>query len=897
MNNHYTYFMNVTQVGKSPCFEKHSQRLFWVILFVLAQVDVWAGGIRGVVKTIKGEPLAYAAVAIKGTNIGTMANAEGRYELTLDAGKYDVVFQYLGFKNTLKTIEVGSGFVTLDAVLEEQALNLGEVRVGSNKEDAAYTIMRRAIAKSRFHALQVDAYNARAYIKFTAVATKIPKLIEKMADLEKQGVKQGRPLINESVTEVSFKQPNVYKQRVISTRNSLDNGAPSPNQFFMSSFYSPEVGGVVSPLSPKAFSYYKFEYLGSFEEAGMEINKIKVIPRAYGEGVFKGQIYIIENTWAIHSLRLTTVVQAMQAFDLEMTQVYTPLQGVWMPSHQQYFFKGSFLGIEGEAKYVVSVRYNSLKVNPAFREEVKVLDEKFDKPSTNLSKSDLRTKKLNDLAKEQKEIGTKQLRQMMKEYEKQERKQRKANKEDVNVVRNDSIVVDSMANKRDDAFWNDIRTIPLTNIETQSYQYSDSIRVVKELKVKVDSTKAKKDSSQVSFSNILLGNTYKLSKKWSLSHETPLGAGNATYNTVEGYTLVGLLNLRYRPNKDNSFYISPLGRYALGRKVFSGTVSAGWNGLRRGVSVTGGQYVAQFNANNPITPIMNTITSLFFEQNFMKIYEKHFGRIDFYYNRVADVLNFSGNVEWAERNTLKNWENAKPWVDWKKRDFTPNAPALANQEPNVILPHSALLLNLALAWRPGQKYLIRNGQKRYLFNNNPTLTLRYAKGLAIGNSDVNFDRLELNLRQNVETGIRSELHYDLTAGAFLNDQSVYVMDYKHFMGNEFFLQMGDAYRTFRALPYYQHSTRQRYLEAHVVNESRRLLLTRIPLVRMAGLKENLMLHYLHTPSLRHYAEVGYGLDGLLAPFPLFRVEVVSIFENFKYQDTVFRVGTTLKFGN
>jgi hypothetical protein len=69
------------------------------------------------------------------------------------------------------------------------------------------------------------------------------------------------------------------------------------------------------------------------------------------------------------------------------------------------------------------------------------------------------------------------------------------------------------------------------------------------------------------------------------------------------------------------------------------------------------------------------------------------------------------------------------------------------------------------------------------------------------------------------------------------------------------------------------------------------------LVRLAGLKENLMVHYLHTPTAQHYTEVGYALDGLLTPFPFFRIEGVAVFQNFKYERTVFRIGTTLKFGN
>jgi len=869
-----------------------------LLLLCLSATYTFAGGIKGIVKTTKGEPLPYAAIAIKGTNIGTMANAEGRYELTLNAGRYEVVFQYLGFKNLTKTIEIGADFKILDVTLEEQALQINEVQIGSKSEDPAYTIMRRAIAKARFHALQVESYNARAYIKTTGVATKIPFFAKK--SLKKEGFEEGVPVLNESVNDITFRQPNNYQQKVISTRNSLDNSAPSPNGFILFSFYDPG-REIVSPLSPKAFGYYKFEYEGSFREGDLEVNRIKVIPRAYGEGVYKGQIYIIENTWALHSVNLQTITQGL---DVVIKQVFNPIQSVWMPTNFQIGFGGSMMGFAGEFKYVISMNYKNLKVNPAFKESVVVLDEKFEKPEA-ISKKDLRTKKLNELAAQQKEVSTKQLRKMVKEYEKRDKDERKAKNEDINVVRNDSVTVDSMANKRSDAFWNEIRTIPLTPLETKSYQRFDSVRVVKQIKIKADSSKAKKDSTKLSFMSFLTGRTFKLSKNWKLDYEGPVNPQNVTYNTVDGYVVESSLNFRRSFNKDNSFYIKSLGRYAFGRTVFSGTVATGWQGRRRGVSLTGGRYVSQFNANNPVNPGLNSSATTLFENNVMKIYEKDFGKLSFYYTRLADVLSLSGSLEYARRYELENLENARSWIQWKRFEFTPNAPF--NQEYSNSLnakqsfyrfePHEALTLNLAATWRPGQQYRLYNGRKRYLNNKNPSLTLHYAKGIpTVANSIADYDLVELKIRHDLKTGVQSELHYSATVGTFLNNRNAFLMDYKHFMGNETFIQYGDAFTSFRALPYYRYSTSERFLEAHIVNESRRLLLTRIPLIRLAGLKENLMIHYLTTPTLHHYTEIGYGLDGLIPSFPFFRLEGVAVFENFKYQRTVFRIGTTLKFG-
>lgn len=874
--------------------------VYRVLFFLLWGASAFAGGIRGIVKTAKGEPLAYAAVAVRGTNLGTMANADGRYELALQPGRYEIVFQYLGFKSIIKTIEVTADFQSLDATLEEQALNINEVKIGSKSEDPAYTIMRRAIAKSRFHALQISSYSARAYIKTTGIATKIPFFAEKA--LKKEGIEEGRPILNESVNEITFRQPNNYQQRVISTRNSLDNSAPSPNAFVLASFYDPTVGDAVSPLSPKAFGYYKFEYEGSFREGDLEVNRIKVIPRSYGEGVFKGQIYIIENTWAIHSLNLQTTVQSL---DVDVKQVFTPVQQVWMPTNLQFRFGGSMMGFAGEFKYIISMTYKNLAVNPAFKESVTVLDEKFEKPANDLTKKDLRTKKLNELAKQQKEVSTKQMRRIMKEYEKQERQERKAQKEDVNVVRNDSIIVDSMANKRSDTFWNEIRTIPLTEIETKSYKHSDSLRIVKQIEFKADSSKAKKDSSKVSFISILTGRSFRLSKKWVLDYEGPFQPQNATYNTVDGYVLESSFNFKRQFNRNSTYYVKPLVRYAFGRQAVSGTVTTGWNGRRRGISLTGGRYVSQFNADNPINANMNTTSTLWFENNFMKIYEKDFGRLSFNYSRLADVFSVSGNLEYGRRYELSNLENARSWIRWNQFAFSPNAPFnqeysnkfAAKESYYRFETHEALTLNLSVTWRPGQQYRIYNGRKRYLNNKNPSVILKYSKGIPnIANSAVDYDLMELSLKQDVQTGVRSELHYTFSAGTFLNNRSLYFMDYKHFMGNQAFVQYGDAFAQFRALNYYRYSTSERFLEAHVVNESRRLLLTRIPFVRLAGLKENLMVHYLLTPTLPHYTELGYGLDGLIPGFPFFRAEAVAVFQDFKYQRTVFRIGTTLKFG-
>ncbi len=462
--------------------------LFTCLCYQFATAQAMSGsGLRGTVKSKQGDVLPFAAVIVKGTPNGTITNAEGRYEIGLAPGKYDIVFQYLGFQTIQKSVDIGTSFATLDATLEEQAFRLAEVQTKAGNEDPAYTIMRRAIAKSRFHQLQVQRFKARVYTKSSVTILDLPNLAEmafrkQLKEAERDfNFKVGVPILNETVAEVSFSQPNQFRQRIIANRNSQGDFL-SPNQFYNASFYNPTIGGVVSPLSPKAFAYYKFEYKGTFRENSpdgkpVEISKIQVIPRQYGEGVFRGTIYILENTWAIHSLQLETVNNI--GVTISIRHQCSPVQGVWMPTNQRYNGNGSYLGVKATGYYIRNLTFSEFVVNPAFVEDIEVADEKKGPPAQTLSKGDIKSTQLDELVKKQKEFSTKNLRQMVKEYEKQEKLARKKRKEDVTVVRDDSLVVDSLARKRSNVFWDSLRSVPLTTAETKSYRKAYSLGLIR----------------------------------------------------------------------------------------------------------------------------------------------------------------------------------------------------------------------------------------------------------------------------------------------------------------------------------------------------------------------------------------------------------------------------------
>ena len=894
--------------------------LFFALCSTLALAQT---GLRGTVKNAQGEALPFAAVIVKGTETsarphGTITNAEGRYEIALAPGKYEIVFQYLGFQTIQKSTEIATGLTTLDATLEEQAFRLAEVQTKAGNEDPAYTIMRRAIAKSRFHQLQVQRFKARVYTKSSFTVIDLPNLAEmafrkQLKEAEKEAnFKVGVPMLNETVAEVSFTQPNTFRQRIIANRNSQGDFL-SPNQFYNASFYSPTIANTVSPLSPKAFAYYKFEYKGTFREPGpdgktVEVSKIQVIPRQYGEGVFRGTIYILENTWAIHSLQLETVNNI--GISITVRHVCSPIQGVWMPTNQRYEGKGSYLGVKATGYYIRNLTFSEFVVNPAFVEDIEVTDEKKAPPANTLSKSDIKGKPLDDLVKKQKEFSTKNLRQLVKEYEKQEKEARKNRKEDVAVVRDDSLVIDSLARRRSNVFWDSLRSVPLTTAEIKSYHKADSLGLVREIKAPgvVDTTRRdstrKKSPNKFALGQLLSGHTWTLNKHSALIYTSPLA--RIEYNTVEGYTLEGALNFRYRAKVDSisrfrqialgEWNIGGTGRYEFGRKQFVGYGQASYQYKATRIGLSGGRYLYQFNPDNPISPFLNSLTTLLFEQNFAKLYQKDFLNLTVTASPFKNRITLAGSLEYAQRTELTNYkEDLSPWINWKNRVYTPNRPDNDEVTTTAFPTHNALILNLTASARlQATQYTIRNGRRiARRDNESPLITVNYRKGMA----DVDYDFLQASISHSFETGIRSKLNYQLSAGTFLNDHKLYFPDFKHFAGNQFFFQQGDVVSSFRLLPYYQYSTGQRFAEGHVLAEFRKFFITQLTLVRLIGLKENLFVHYLYTPSSKNYTEVGYGLDGIIPQvLPFFRIEVISQWQDATYKGLGFRIGTTLKFG-
>jgi hypothetical protein len=865
---------------------------FTLSCFLLISLTTLAdSGVKGSIKNSKGEALSFASILVKGASKGTMANEDGQYELSLPSGNYTLVFQYLSHKTLEKNIEVKDDYLTVNVSLEEQSISLNEIKFSAQKEDPAYTIMRKAISMSRFHILEISSYSARTYVKGTGKIKDVTGIVKLLAGkkIEKEtGLKIGQTYILESINDIAFAQPNVIKEKIISNRSNfppqLQSNSGNLITFARTNFYAPKIGPMISPLSPSALAYYRFSYEGMFEDRGVQVNKIRITPKSSGEDVFSGTINIIEDSWAIHSLDLR---YKDENGDYTLKQLFSPFKDVWMPVYFDAGFSVSVLGIEAEGRYVTNVRNYAVNVNPKYHQQPVVIDEKIDKAEAKELKKQGVDK---SLALKQQQLTRKQLKKVLKDFEKEDKKERKAQNEDITIVRDYSLEVDSLSKKRSNDFWNTERQVPLTDFEVKGYQQADSLNKVNEDKNKKDSIR---NLPKFKLSHILTGKYYNYGKRdilfgyqRTLSYNSPLTNNIPPFgsfaNAVEGYYLDANIRYTQRNKLLSRMEIGADARYSLGRQRLNGTVE--WNYIKNYTQYRfkAGRFVYQFNEQQPITPFGNLLYTLLWEQNFMKVYEKTFVNAEFRHQLSAKLTALT-DIEWSERSPLENLSNFKSWIDVKDRVFESNTPAIAEANNANFQQHNSVIWNVGLTIRPFAKTSKFNGREYISNYRNPIFRIKNRMGLSESNK---FHRLEAEYEQVFDLKKIGDLHLFLSGGGFI-DKPTYITDYKHFNGNQIFFRRDELFNSFRNLSYYQFSTTGNYFQAHAQQDFRTLLLSKINVLRLYGIKESVFANYLHVANQKlNYVEVGYGISGI---GKFLGLEVVSNFMNGKYDATVLRV--------
>ncbi len=790
------------------------------------------GQIVGKVTDIQGEPLPFVNIYLENSYKGTTTNDDGNYKLDVGVGTYQIRFQFLGYTTHSEEVTVTAGNVRiLNIVLQEETTSLSEVVI-SKGEDPAYRILRETIARRKENLDKIAAYTADFYSRGVWRVDSIPEKIfgQEVGDFDGQldSTRTGIIYLSETLSEIAYRSPDDFKERILASKVSGNDNGFSFNsaQDANFSFYENTIdlnAAIVSPIASNAFSYYNYILDGIFYEGTKLINKIRVTPKRPNDRVWSGIIYIVEDDWQLYGVELTTTGQAIQVpfisqLLFKQNFQFDTANNFWVKRSQTIDFEFGFFGFNGDGKFIAV--YSNYDFEPA-----------FDKKS----------------------------------------------------FTNEVLRFEPEANKKDSLFWRGTRPVPLTDEELNDYIKKDSIQTLRKSQVYLDSIDAK--NNRFNLLDPITGYTYKNSfKRWDISYEGPFP--KLHFNTVQGWNGgVGLSYFKsYDENRSNwiSIFSNATYGFADDRIRVTGGIVRNFNRTSRlNLSVYGGSEVRQFNASEPISPLINTVATLFFERNYMKIYERTFAQLG-YNQELFNGLRIATRFGYEQRSPLYNNTD---YVTIPNDDvvYTSNNPLNPSDTDNAaIVEHELFKSTITANITFGQKYMsypdgkFNLGSEKY-----PALSLTFENALAASEAGYNYSQLSAQLYQSVTVGNKGEFVYRLKGGTFFNGEDISFVDYQHFNGNQTRVGTSGNYTNgFNLLPYYRLSTNETYFEGHVEHDFRGWILGKIPGINALNFNLVAGAHLLSIANTKPYTEVSLGIDNLgIGKYRLLRLDYVRSYFN------------------
>jgi hypothetical protein len=383
----------------------------------------------------------------------------------------------------------------------------------------------------------------------------------------------------------------------------------------------------------------------------------------------------------------------------------------------------------------------------------------------------------------------------------------------------------------------------------------------------------------------LFGYSYQNNyNKWSLNYRAPLPGVN--FNTVQGWNGGAGFNFFkwYDDNRTKWISVNLDATYGAAddRLRFTGGITKNFNRLNRlRLSLFGGSTVNQFNLGQPISPLINSVSTLFFERNYLKAYELNFIRAS-YSQELFNGLRIFTNVGYENRKPLFNNTN-QVILPNDDVEYTSNNPLDPADFTNAAIEeHDIIKTSVSAEIRFGQKYMTYPDGKFNLGSNKyPRLSVGISNGAGASEIKYNFTHLGVHLRQNINMGNVGEFAYNLKGGTFFDADAISFVDYRHFNGNQ--TRVGTSFRytdVFNLMPYYQFSTNKSYFEGHAEHNFKGFLLGKIPGINQLNFNLVAGAHFLSTETRKPYSELSIGLDNLgWGKFRFLRVDYVKSYYN------------------
>jgi Family of unknown function (DUF5686)/CarboxypepD_reg-like domain len=284
------------------------------------------------------EALPFVNLSVRGTNQGTTADVEGRFNFTWAGGEADLIFSYVGFESfTYHFSPPENNFLLIR--LNEKPTELHEVVIYPG-ENPALQIIRKVIRNKPLNDPEnLSSFSYRAYNKlYLTVDGSGDSAKNKTEEKFEKFAARNYMFVNESYSERKYVKPNLTKETILANRMS---GVKDPffavlaTDFQPFSFYKEFIPvlstNYLNPISPGSPDKYDFTISDTLYHGKDSVFVVAFEPfpgRSFD--ALKGQLYISTDGYAVeHVIAYPADTHALLEFRLH--QKYAKTDGHWFP--------------------------------------------------------------------------------------------------------------------------------------------------------------------------------------------------------------------------------------------------------------------------------------------------------------------------------------------------------------------------------------------------------------------------------------------------------------------------------------------------------------------------------------------------------------------------------------
>lgn len=800
------------------------KKLLLLLLFLVSFV-AFSQQIKGVVKNSLGEIVPFARIGIRNSSFGTVANAEGKFQLSVKKGPLLISVSSADYLTLKDSLFITEDVTEYNPVLLFLSLEIVETVVfATSKKDMAKEIMKSVIDQRNIWEEALEDYNVYMY-SFSSIEQQIKDSIITDSVISKKKMN-----ITEFFSHSYYTSPGSYKDSILGLtdlsekpKNSVSAGIvvetgyvqnlqpknienKNPYLFVQglkeadfNLFKNQQLHlgisqrPLISPLAFNALIYYSYNLNQSFyREDGKKVYEIQVIPRFKEEALYSGRLFVLDETWELVSAELSVNKGVLNFFkDLYFICDYEKQGEALIPVRSEF----TYLIKEGKNQYngQIRIRYSDYELRKT-----------EEKPKFWLENQ----------------------------------------------------VVLPEATDRDSIFWEQHRPFPLKAEELLFIQQQDSIEkyhASAEYLKQQDSTYNTLSIWDFLFNGVGFRNSYKKQEIYIgglINQMVPFGVGGYRHR------LQGSYDKEFVNGK--TIHVAPTIDYGFRNKDFKGEV-------RFNYMYNTKRFSKIHFLIGDIYDMVNGYQSL--QGTFAPANRVRNKKIEIAHSfELLNGLFLKTGLFVSDRQSITGI-TYPDWVDV----FGTYA------EPEPFDAYRVCIAEIDLEYHFRQKYIYKNGRKLIIGSKYPVVNLTYKKGLpSLINSHADYDYIELRVYDQVNLGQFGKSEFRGTAGNFLRKESLRIIEHKYFRASDNFffsnpvnsLQLLDT-----AL-----NTSNSYLQFNFIHHFEGFFLNKVWLINKLKLQETIGGSFLGIPESK-FAQVEFYV-GLERQFrikkQLFKIGVYAV---------------------